>query len=87
MVDHDQKGIKASRGGEIGDKVTRDLLEGAGCSGVNGGEWGNGRVCISFVLLAGCTTLDVFGDIGGQTGPPEFSCNELTGLQVTWVAS
>ena len=29
MVDHDQQRVKVRRGGEVGDKVTRDLLEGA----------------------------------------------------------
>ena len=29
MVDHNQQGIKTGEGGEVGDKVTRDLLEGA----------------------------------------------------------
>ena len=29
MVDHDQKGIKAGRRREVGDKVARDPLEGA----------------------------------------------------------
>ena len=33
MVDHDQKGIEAGGRGEVGDKVTGDLLEGAGCGG------------------------------------------------------
>ena len=63
MVDHNQKGIKAGGRGEISDKVTRDLLEGAGCEGVNGGEWGSSRVCISLVLLADRATLDIFADI------------------------
>ena len=48
MVNHDQKEIKASERGKVGHEVTRDLLEGAGCGGVNGGKWGNGRVS-SFV--------------------------------------
>ena len=29
MVDHDQQGIKARGGREVGDQVTGDLLEGA----------------------------------------------------------
>ena len=63
MVYHDQGGIGASRRGEIGDKVARDLLEGAGCRGVNGGEQGNSGMSVGFVLLAGCTALDIFMDI------------------------
>ena len=63
MVNHDQNRIKAGRRGEISDKVTRDLLEGVECEGANGGEQGCSRVHIRFVLLAGCTTLDVFVDV------------------------
>ena len=63
MVYHDQKGIKAGRRGEVGDKVTRDLLERVGGQGVNGGERGNSGISVGLVLLAGCTALDVFADI------------------------
>ena len=63
MVYHDQERIKASRRGEIGDKVTRDLLKGAGCRGVNGSEQGNSGMSVGFVLPAGCTALDIFMNI------------------------
>ena len=63
MVDHDQKGIKAGGRGKVGDKVTQDLLEGAGCRGANGGEWGNSGVGVSFVLLASGTAFDIFAHI------------------------
>ena len=53
---------------------------------MNGGEWGNGRMGIGLVLLAGCTALDVFMDIGGQARPPEFCCDKLTCFQVAGVA-
>ena len=53
MVDHDQKGIEAGGGGEVGDKVTGDLLEGTGCGGAYGSEWQNSGMCIRLVLLAG----------------------------------
>ena len=82
MVDHDQKGIEAGGRGEVCDKVTGDLLERAGRGGVNGGERRDGGVCICFVLLAGGAALNVFADIGGKTGPPEFRCNELSSLKV-----
>ena len=59
MVNHNQKGIEAGGRGEVGDKVTRDLLEGAGGRGANGSEWGNGRMGVGFVLLAGCTAFDI----------------------------
>ena len=53
MVDHDQKGIKTGRRGEVGDKIARDLLERAGCGGANRGEQWDGGVGICLVLLAG----------------------------------
>ena len=62
-------------------------MEGVGHRGANGGEQGKSRVSVSFVLLAGCTAFDVFMDIGGQTGPPEFSRDMLMGFQVSRVAS
>ena len=52
MVDHDQKGIKAIRKGEVGDQITRDLLEGAGAGGRNGEKWGSGWMGVDLVLLA-----------------------------------
>ena len=85
MVDHDQKGIEAGGGREVGDKVTGDLLEGAGRRGANGGEWRDGRVCICLVLLAGGASLDVFADVRGETGPPEFCRDELSSFEVTGV--
>ena len=59
IVDHDQKGIEASGRGKVGDKITGDLLEGTGCRGANGGEWGNGGMGIGFVLLAGSAALNI----------------------------
>ena len=85
MVDHDQKGIKAGGGGEVGDEVTGDLLEGPGCGGANGGEWWNGRMRIRLVLLAGRAAFNVFADIGGEAGPPEFRCDELSSFEVAGV--
>ena len=85
VVDHDQKGIEAGGDREVSDKVTGDLLEGAGCGGADGGEQQDGRMGVGFVLLAGCTTLNVFSDIRGEAGPPEFSCNELSGFEIARV--
>ena len=62
-------------------------MERAGGRGATGGEWGNGRMGIGFVLLAGCTALDIFTDIGSKAGPPKFSCDKLAGFQVAGVAS
>ena len=85
MVDHDQKGIKTGRRREVGDKITRDLLEGVGRGGANGGEWRDGGVGISLILLAGCTAFNVFADVGGKAGPPEFCGDKLAGFQVAGV--
>ena len=87
MVDHDQKGIEASGKGEVGDGVMGDLLEGSEGGGANGGKWGNGRMGIGFVLLAGCTALNIFTNIGSKARPPKFSCDELASFQVARVAS
>ena len=38
MLNHNQEGVKASGRGEVGDEVTRDLLEGARHQGANRGE-------------------------------------------------
>ena len=54
---------------------------------MNGGEWGNCRVCVGLVLLADCTPFNVFADVRGQTRPPEFSHDELASFQVPGVAS
>ena len=85
VVDHDQKRIEAGGEGEVGDKVTGDLLEGAGCGGADGGERQDSRMGVGFVLLAGCTTFDVSMDIRGEAGPPEFSCDELPGFEIARV--
>ena len=63
MVNHDQKGIKAGGRREVGDKITRDLLEGARGRGANRGEWGNSGMSAGFVLLAGCIAFNVFADV------------------------
>ena len=86
MVDHDQKGIEAGGRGEVGDKVTGDLLEGAGHRGANGGERQDGRVGVGLVVLAGCTAFDILADVGGEAGPPELGCDKLSGFPITWVA-
>ena len=86
MVDHNQKGIKTSGRREVGDKITRDLLERAGCGGANGGERQDGGVGISLVLLAGRTALNVLADVGGKAGPPELCSDELSRFQVAGVS-
>ena len=63
MVDHDQKEIKAKGRGKVGDKITRDLLEGMGHGRANGGEWGNGGMCVCFVLLTSSAAFNIFVDV------------------------
>ena len=46
MVDHDQQGIETRGGGEVGDKVAGDLLEGARGVGLDWGERRDGGVGI-----------------------------------------
>ena len=46
MVDHDQQRIKARGSREVSDEVTRDLLEGAQCVGLDQGEQRNSEVCV-----------------------------------------
>ena len=46
MVNHNQQGIKARGSREVSDEVAGDLLEGARCIGLDGGEWGDGGVCV-----------------------------------------
>ena len=43
-------------------------------------------MCVCLVLLANCTTFNVFLDIGGRARPLELSSNKLAGFQVTRVA-
>ena len=44
-------------------------------------------MCVGFVLLANCTSLNVFAYERCQARPPEFRGNELVGFQVIWMAS
>ena len=53
---------------------------------MNGGVWGNGRMGIGFVLLAGCAAFDIFTDGGSEAGPPKFSHDELASFQVAGMA-
>ena len=80
MVDHNQKGIEAGRRWKVSDKVIRDLLEGPGGGRPDGGEWWDSGMGIGFVLLAGRAALNVFTDVGGKAGPPEFGCDKLVGF-------
>ena len=63
MVDHNQKGIKTIGKGEVGDQITRDLLEGAGAGGRNREERGVRRMGVDLVLLARGTPADITPDV------------------------
>ena len=41
---------------------------------------------VGLVLLAGSTAFNIFADVGGETGPPRFRCNKLSGFQVAGVS-
>ena len=86
MVNHNQKGIKTIRKGEVGDQITGDLLKGAGAGGWNGKKWGTGRVSVDLVLLARSAAMDITANIRGEAWPPEFQDNKLVNFENTLVA-
>ena len=86
MVYHNQERIEARGEGKISDKITGNLLEWAGCQGFDGRQWRYDGVSVGFVLLASCTAFDISADIGGETWPPELSCEELMGFEEARVA-
>ena len=87
MVDHDQKGVKTIRKGQVSDQITRDLLEGAGARGWNGKEQGTRQVCIDFILLTRGTPTDILTDKGCKAQPPEFQGNKLASFENTRMTS
>ena len=87
MVNHDQQRIKTREGREVGDKVTRDLLEGLGGTGLDQGERRNGGVCVQLVLLAHSTAFDVFLHKLHETQSSELSSNKLMSLEVSRMTS
>ena len=42
---------------------------------MNESEGGNSGVCVGFVLLANCATLDIFPHKGCKARPPKFGGN------------
>ena len=44
-------------------------------------------MCVGFVLLANCTSLDIFAYKRCKARPPELRGDKLAGFKVTWVAS
>ena len=87
MVDHDQKGIKTIRKQEIGDQITRDLLEGVGTRGRDGKEQRVRQVCIDLVLLERGTSMYITVNKRCKTQPPKFRSNKLASFENSWVTS
>ena len=87
MVDYNQQGVKTGGGGEVGDEVARDLLEGARGKGFDRSEWGDSGVSVQLVLLAHDIALNVFVHKLCKTGPPEFRGNKLASFQIARVLS
>ena len=82
VVDHDHQGIMASRWGEIGDEVNRELLE---WEGRRRGDGRQGRTCgmmVHLVLLAHGTARDKGIDKEGQTRPPEVTFDDGLGAKM-----
>ena len=52
VVDHDHQRVMSIEGGEISDKVDRELFERQGERRRDGGKWGMSGMVIDFVLLA-----------------------------------
>ena len=80
MVYHDHERIEARGDREIRDKIAGDLLERARGDRFNGRKGGYGGMRVNFVLLAEGTALDISADEGSESGPPEFSGDQLASL-------
>ena len=59
MVDYNQQRVETRGSGEVGDKVTRDLLEGARGMRSDWGEQWDGGVGVGLILLACGTAFDI----------------------------
>ena len=44
-------------------------------------------MCVNLVLLTKSTSFDISADEGGESGPPKFSGNQLSGFQEAGMAS
>ena len=86
MVYHDHERVEARGDRKIRDKITGDLLERARGDGFDRREGGYGGVGVNLVLLAKGTALDVAADEGSESGPPEFSGDQLSSFQEAGVS-
>ena len=62
-------------------------MERSSGGGANGGEGWNGGMCVGLVLLASCTSLNVFAHERCEARAPKFRGDKLADFKVTWVAS
>ena len=83
MVDYDQQRVKARGGGEVSDKVTRDLLEQSGCMRSDQCKQEDSGVCVRLVFLACGIALDIFSHKLHETQPPELGGDKLASFEVT----
>ena len=87
VVHHDQERVKASGGGKVGDKVTRNLMEGKRRGGGDGCGRRSSGMCVRFVLLTSCTASNRGMNIGSEAWPPELGGDQLASFEKAGVAS
>ena len=80
VVDHDQESIKAFRRWEVGDEVTRYLLEGTGGGGSDGGEGRYHGMCVGLGLLTLSASFYVLSHELSEAWPPVIGRYELPGF-------
>jgi len=75
MVYHNQERIEAGGGGEVGDKIARDLLERPRGRGLNWSERWDSGVRVGFVLLADAAAFNILADVRSEARPSKLSGN------------
>ena len=83
MVYHDQNRIIAVGGGEVGDEIHRDLLEGACAFRQDGGKWGMRKVGVHLVGLACSAAGNELVNEGGQSWPPVVLLEKGDSVEIT----
>ena len=81
MVDHNHNRIKAQGKEKISDQVNGELPERKRNGGQDRTKWGNGRMCVDFVLLANHAASDEVLDKGGETQPPKVTPKDRPGVE------
>ena len=87
VVHHDQERVKTGRGGKVGDKVARNLMEGERRGEGDGRGRRSSGVCVRFVLLASRTASNKGTNIGSEAQPPEIGGDQLVSFEKAGVAS